>query len=477
MLSKRAGFGMVELILVIGLFAIVGTAGITTVLASFGLNRLADQETEATLFAQDGIEAVLSLRNRGWGNLTAGSVGVEVSNSLWQFGSPPDVAGDFSRTLTLSEVYRDSNGQIATEGGLLVTDTYRLDSVVTWSSGPGRSNQVELSTYLTNFHKAFVSLAAFVSIDLPGNQNATKVQSVGNYAYAIRQGSPVDFIIVNISDPLTPTIDGSLTLDGNSTNIAVSGNFAYVASTSNTQELQIVDISNPSSPTLAGSLDLTGSNDMTGVIVFGNTVYMTRVQGGGPSREFFVIDASVPALPLLLGTLDLADTPNEVYVNGDFAYLASSSNTQELQVISIAVPALPLQVGSLNLGGNGNGVTIDGGSGFVAVGTISSGPDNGFIYLIDVATPASPSLEGSLDSGSSINDLAIGQSDQLAFLATSHPTQEFQVIEIGDRTAPALLASHDGQAPHLGVGYNSLRNWAVAVGQSDTEEIVIYGPQ
>jgi hypothetical protein len=84
---------------------------------------------------------------------------------------------------------------------------------------------------------------------------------------------------------------------------------------------------------------------------------------------------------------------------------------------------------------------------------------------------------GSIDSGANINDLAIGHSDQNAFLATSHATQEFQVIEISTPTAPTLLSAFDAADVTLGVGYNSSRDWAVAVGQANNQEFVVYGPQ
>lgn len=472
MSTKEQGASLVELILVIAIFAILATSAIGVTLGSFGINRLADQETKASFYAQEGIEAVTSLRNRDWDNLATGSYGLAVDSNLWKFSGSSDTNSIFTRTVTLDPVYRDINSLIVTSGGTLDSDTFKVTSTVTWSAGPSRSNDVVLTTYLTNFHKDWQNLAEFSTIDLTGNQNATKVQSTGNYAYAIRKGSAIDFIAVDISVPASASIVGSLALDDVSANIAVSGNYAYIASESDTQELQIIDISAPTTPSLVGTLDLTGNNNMTGIYVVGTTVYMTRIQASGPNREFIIVDASTPSAPTITGSLDLSNTPNEVFVSGNFAYLASTSNTEELTVISAATPSLPVQVGSLNLSGNDNAATVDGGSNFVVVGQLA-----GNLSVINTTSPASPTLEGSFSAGADINDLSVGHSDQNAMLATSHTTQEFQVIDISTHSSPSLFASFNAADVLLGIGYNALKDWAVAVGQSNTEEFVIYGPQ
>ncbi|MCH7730623.1 type II secretion system protein, partial [Patescibacteria group bacterium] len=50
-MSKSAGFGIIEIIVAMGIMIIIAATGASTVLHSFSANRLGDEETNATLFA------------------------------------------------------------------------------------------------------------------------------------------------------------------------------------------------------------------------------------------------------------------------------------------------------------------------------------------------------------------------------------------------------------------------------------------
>ncbi len=75
------------------------------------------------------------------------------------------------------------------------------------------------------------------------------VEVVGNYAYCAFVNG---LVILDISDPAAPVFVSQYFLQGYGKAIDVSGSYAYVADAS--FGLQIVNISNPSSPTLVGSL-------------------------------------------------------------------------------------------------------------------------------------------------------------------------------------------------------------------------------
>ncbi len=72
----------------------------------------------------------------------------------------------------------------------------------------------------------------------------------GDYAY-IGQGQ--DFVVLDISNPATPSELGRLITNGFVEDIILSGGYAYVADGSN--GLVIVDVSNKKAPSLAGSSD------------------------------------------------------------------------------------------------------------------------------------------------------------------------------------------------------------------------------
>ena len=59
--TSQPAFGLIETIVALGIFLIIAVTGVTTVLHSYSINRLSQEETQAKLYAQEGIEAVKSI--------------------------------------------------------------------------------------------------------------------------------------------------------------------------------------------------------------------------------------------------------------------------------------------------------------------------------------------------------------------------------------------------------------------------------
>lgn len=155
--KSQKGFGLLELIVAMGLFMIVVVSGAGGILKSYSLNRLADEEVGATLYATEGIEAAKSIANQDWANLSAGTYGVDSSGGGWAFSGSSNQSLPFTRVLTISDVYRDSQGNIVTSGGTLDPNTYRVNSTVSWDFTPTRNNNINLTSYLSNFKKEIAS--------------------------------------------------------------------------------------------------------------------------------------------------------------------------------------------------------------------------------------------------------------------------------------------------------------------------------
>ena len=74
------------------------------------------------------------------------------------------------------------------------------------------------------------------------------VHVVGDYAYLT--GALIDFRIVDITYPDTPTVVGSYDADGDARGVCTEGTYAYVADFK--RGLCVIDISNPANPVEAG---------------------------------------------------------------------------------------------------------------------------------------------------------------------------------------------------------------------------------
>ena len=87
---REAGFSVIELILAAALFMIIATGSITVILQGLDSNRLGEEQTVANQYATEGMEAVRSIKNQGFSNLTAVNPTPRAVNPIagvWAFGA------------------------------------------------------------------------------------------------------------------------------------------------------------------------------------------------------------------------------------------------------------------------------------------------------------------------------------------------------------------------------------------------------
>lgn len=181
------------------------------------------------------------------------------------------------------------------------------------------------------------------------------------------------------------------------------------------------------------------SNAIAGikVAVAGSYAYVVRNQGS--ADNFLTIDISNLSSPSVVSTIDLSGTPTNIYVSGDYAYVSSSDNSEELQIVDISTPSSPSRIGAFNAPGNADG------EGIVVAGSLAylvrlSSPNEEF-FIINVSTPSSPTLNGSIDLGAAGNEVAV--SGSTAFVASSDNSRELIVVSAAVSSAPVVVGSLD----------------------------------
>jgi len=462
------GQSLIELIIAVALFAIVILGLFLLIFDSYNASHLALEITKADFLAEEGLEAARSIRDNNFLDLSAGSHGLVVSSGHWIFqGTNENLSSELNggiRSILIEDVG---------------TDRKKISSTVSWDFTENRPEEIKLISYLTNWQKVVSLIGDWskpiqeTSINISGNNDGSKIQVQGNYAYIIINGGNPNFLIIDVSNSESPSVVGSLDLNGTPTNIAVSGDYAYLSNDDNNEELQIIDISIKSSPSVVRTYNAPGNANANGVYVSGTTVYLVRASSA--QNEFLVINVAIPASPALLGSLDLSANGNEVVVSGNFAYVASGDNSQELKVINIMIPASPTPAGSLNLPSNTDATTIA-----LAGSTVFIGQGSTF-YTINVTTPRSPIQLGSFNVSGTLNDIALnlGNANTYVFIATSANSLEFQVINVSNPISPVLLGSVNtaGNDDLNGIAYDATLDRAFCVGARNTEEFIIIAPQ
>lgn len=453
-----AGFSIAELIVSVAILGLLA-GGVAGSLVYF---QRADEDaglrSRASLLAEQGLDAVRNVRDASYAGLTDGSFGLTVSSGSFTLGAAPDIQNGFSRTITISTV---------------ATNQRQVTSTVAWTHR-GQAKSVALSGYLTNWQRVVSGIdwanpnTLAGSLNLSGNTDGFEVAISGNYAYVVRNTTSSNFVVVDISSPASPTLIATLSVTGTPSDVKVSGNYAYVTSDANAAELQVVNITTPATPSLVASLDISGNSNASAVFVSGTRAYVTRVTGAG--SEFSSINISNPLSPTVLGNLAGGQSFLDVVVSGNYAYCAGASNQPEVRVIDITNPAAMSIVGTLDLTGSSNGTSI------ALLGTtLAVGRANGDLVTVSVATPTSPTLLATLTGLTSVNDIFLGYNNYL-FVATGLASQELLIYDISSPSSPVLIGGFNSVASLLGVAYDTARDTAVAVGTSDTQEVIVVQP-
>ncbi len=161
--KRQKGMSILEVMLAATLFVIFSSATVGTLLQGIDANRLGQEETVAIQFAQEGIEAVKSIKNQSFSNLTAVNPtprGVtNGAGNVWTFKTDGtnDVLNsgkNYTRTLKIDSVNRDAGGNIVpAPTGTVDTASKKVTSSVDWTFYALRQNNVSLVSYLTDWRK------------------------------------------------------------------------------------------------------------------------------------------------------------------------------------------------------------------------------------------------------------------------------------------------------------------------------------
>jgi Tfp pilus assembly protein PilV len=156
-IKNKKAFSVIEIMLASALFLVMAISISSLLAQTYSSSRLGNEQSIATQYAAEGLDAVRSIKNQSFSSLinTTGS-GVAVSGGVWTFsGTSTVLDGEYVRTIAITDVYRDVNGNIVSSGGTLDSSTKKASSTVVWSTTPSRQNSVTLTTYLTNWEAAY----------------------------------------------------------------------------------------------------------------------------------------------------------------------------------------------------------------------------------------------------------------------------------------------------------------------------------
>lgn len=172
-------------------------------------------------------------------------------------------------------------------------------------------------------------------------QEALSVAVSGTLAFVGTEAdsSAPEFYIVNVANPTSPTVMGSVEIGANLNNIFIKGNRAFLATSSSTKEFIVVNISNIASPTISASADLSGTAAANNVYVNSqdNHAFVVRdYSGSANTPELVVLNVTNPDAPTSLGSLEFWNSILSIFAADTLAFLGSAVSNEEFQIYDVS---------------------------------------------------------------------------------------------------------------------------------------------
>ena len=390
-------------------------------------NELNLQNTKAANLLNDGLEAVRQIRTQDWELLIDGTYGLALNGDNWSLIANEDITEElYHRTITITSV--DEN-------------TKNVTATVSWTPAGRAAISRNLSANFTNWRDMELwgnwgtpYLAGTMSIG--PNARGTALAVNGDYVYinaTTTDSKKPTFFIGNISDAANPYLLSSTELGSDLYDVVANktADIVYVVGTKSNEQLKVVNVNDPANPTIITSLSLSGTG--YSLLLKDNFLY------AGAANRFFIFDVSTPSAPVQLANLNLAADVVDIAVSGNYAYLATQKDEEEVMVINITDPATATKVGQQNITGSEDAYSIAARKNRLYVGRKNSQGENAELFVFDLANPIVPNQIGSVDYGGDLNSLYVAGS--LIFTIGANTNREFALY-------------HTGATPIFDVGFN-----------------------
>ncbi len=242
----------------------------------------------------------------------------------------------------------------------------------------------------------------------------------GRYAYAAAGSSGL--VVIDVFNPASPTVTGTLGIPGYAAGIAYQGSYVYVVTY---DAMRIINVSNPNAPTQVGIYQPSGFSPWGDLAVSGNSVYLQDWD------KLHIIDVSIPSTPAASSILPLPSSNAGIYVPSSTVYLGTLYDG--LAIVGALDPAAPVLMGTVAKMPYADSLSRDGG-----VTLVTSGRTVWAIMSSATSLTTLPVFTSTRQIG------GINSKGGLAYLAEyneSSNTSTLEVLNMANPFAPTSLGT------------------------------------
>ncbi len=435
-MKLKKGAVLIELLLSLALGSAILAAVGQALSGSSESNLRSYQQQQAQLYLEEASEAVKTVAQTDWHQVdTAGFYHPVISSGLWDLEPEEEVLDleIFKRRVAIEDLFRDQEGNIATQGGTLDPSTKKVTTKVSWQQPrPGELNQTffisrwqENVTWIEDSLEDFsdgiedstdaVINPGYVQLAQTGGGGWTEPASIGtvdarnkasgvcandSYIYLIPDKFWAGAEIFEIeSSPATPSSVAYFEDAYRPNDCTVIGNYLYIANSYDIlPSIYIYSIAaDPTDPdwiNARGLLYPSGGLWATDDYLFVSEksdkhVYVYRLSGGHYDDPWF------------LGWFNTPEDTVDVAVSGNYLYLAQESTAKAVEIYDISAnPVAPTHVSTLSTVYEPTGIWTESN-----ILYLSMKGKRGAMYSI-AANPTNPQLYGYFPTQRNTADVA-----------------------------------------------------------------------
>ncbi len=511
--KKQSGFSLIELLVAISFISVVVILTVNFTTYNKKVYQLNEEHTKAMFFAMEGLEAAKLV---AWSDLLAGDHHLSLVDDLWTLETGSELLDNvFTRTLTVSDVYRDSSennnvyGDIG--GAYLDPNTKKVTVTIDWESrakitkqevvetylhrwqadrwtqtdwigGDGQANWSDETKFFTKDEGVDIDTAGIVTLrsgfidwsyatttamfDTPGNFEDNDVVEINEIAYLVTKNNPSgpELYILDVSDSYNPVELSSINIGSSISSVkAQDNNYIYLSTEDNSAELQVVDVSDSYNPVVVATYDLPSNENATDLDIASTKAYISQ------GDTLYSFDISSSTSPQLLDDIVLDAIISRISFSENYIYTSTYNADKELQIVDVNNPINLQAVGFYNLPGSLHASYIMTLGTRVYISTDNSGSQAEF-YMFDLTNPTSLELLGSYELGESIHSFHLV--GPYALLGTNFLEEELVVIEITDPDNIVKIMGFDLNGYVLGMSANCSMIYA-ATSSNEAEFFII----
>jgi type II secretory pathway pseudopilin PulG len=503
-MTRQRGQTLVELLVAIGLTAIMMPALVTAIFASREGRAQEAERLQAAALLRETDEAVRSVREKGWAQFAVnGTFYPSVSANSWSLTAGTETVGNFIRQVAIADVQRNASGAIVPSGGTVDQSTKKVTTTVSWTTQlpSSVSNETYYQRYVGNAAWAQTTQAEFTA----GTETNTVATATGGGQVELTSGGGG----ISHVQTAASTNEASATTIAQAFPAAVNGgNLIVVAVSWDTASSTTVTCSDNQNNTYATAINTNdATNTQAQAICYalnasgGSTTVTATFGAASVSRRIIVHEysgvATTAPVDITRGqaangttaTDNITSTAGTTTTAGDLIFgavvetaagtssitagtgftqrntvaadttmatqdriQAATGSIASTQTFNAAQRYVAQMVAFKPLGSPAawappnrvssadNAGTEDSADVFTS-GNFAYSADATVLRIYDISNPAVPTLTGSYTAAGTINGVYV--SGNFAYLATGADTAELTIVNISNPASPTLTANFD----------------------------------